>query len=462
MAIASGVEVGAAPRLFGTDGIRGRTGIFPVTTDGFYRLGYAFALYAARDSATPVVLVGRDTRLSGPELEDALTRGLQAGGARVQCIGVVPTSTVALLTVLMGYDGGAIVTASHNPASDNGLKFFDRSGAKVGIEAELAIEDFAFASSIDSRPAAFFEHAAAVPDLVEVYVDFLRSSAGAGASFAGLRLVIDASNGAAGRVARLPFEALGCRVELIGAAADGAHINDGVGALHPEAMASYVCATGADLGVAFDGDADRAVFADGSGQPIEGDLLLGALATDLLRTGQLRAGAVVGTVLSNRGLERYLSTLSVALLRAPVGDRNIFELMRTSGSNLGGEASGHYLLTDYLPVSDGLLSCIQVMAAMARAGKSLSVLCGSFEPTPQVAINLRLSRPLSDYDRESCRSVAASASKLLGKSGTAVVRPSGTEPLIRVLVDADDVTIARRVAENAAKDLQTLMEQPAK
>jgi phosphoglucosamine mutase len=380
---------------------------------------------------------------------------MQSGGATVVTIGVAPSAAVAYLTARLGLAGGAVITASHNPAEDNGVKFFSHDGAKLSVQDELRVESLAFEEGLSSPPISSEcgAPAAFLPGLQQNYLDFLRHTVPPGLCLRGTRILVDAANGAAGEVAAAAFEQVGAAVDVMAASPDGANINSSVGAVHPEEMARRTLRGGFDIGLALDGDGDRAVFADEKGRIVDGDQVLCALALDAESRQDLANSTVVGTVLSNRGLERRLVDSGIRLLRAAVGDRNILAMMRNSAAQLGGETSGHYLFGHMAPGSDGLLTGIQLLALLVRTGRPASDVLSAFSPTPQVSLNLPLSRPLSPSELTRCAETSAAANVELGGRGTVIVRPSGTEPLLRIMVDADVEEMANAIAARLASAL---------
>ncbi len=438
---------------FGTDGIRGRVGELPITADYVERLGLAFGhmLCERTGLVHPRLVLGRDTRESGPMLEAALTTGLLRAGVSVMRLGVVPSPAVAHLAARYGAQAGAVISASHNPACDNGIKFFDAQGRK------LSDEDQARVVQLLTQPRSAVEDIGRLdtaPRAVSDYVDFLLGTE-PGVSLAGQTLVVDAAHGAASACAREVFERLGARVHLMGAEPDGLNINDGVGALHPEGLARAVLQTGAHAGVALDGDADRLVMVDARGQVLDGDAILYVLTRDRLVRGPVPG--VAGTVTSNAGLEHALARLGVAFVRTKVGDCHVAQALDERGWTLGAETSGHVLDFSKLTTGDGLLAALGVLAAMTRAGSSLQVLTEGLELYPQHKVNVTLERDAprgAFWERDAGFKAALSrAEDVLRGCGRVLVRASGTEPLVRVMVEARDAELAREQAEQLAQAL---------
>jgi phosphoglucosamine mutase len=389
-------------------------------------------------------------------LESAFADGARSRGVQVTLIGVAPSSAVSYLTSSLGFDGGAMVTASHNPATDNGVKLFGADGVKLSEAQELTIEALAFA-----RPSGTNGHIRGgavlrAASLLDGYIDFLRTSLPTNGALRGSKLVIDCANGAASDVARRVCEPLGINLVGIEDAPNGSNINASCGAVYPERMAERTRSVGARLGLALDGDADRAVFADESGNVIQGDQVLYALAIQAKNTNSPGANQVVGTILTNRGLEKALAAKGIRLLRTAVGDRHILAEMRATGASLGGEASGHYLFRHALPVSDGFYTCLTLLGDLLRSPSSAAP---HFEPTHQVALNLPLERSLSYEQLAACERIAALAAAELGSSGRIVVRPSGTEPLLRIMVDADEPEAAYRASSSLRESLSMIFQR---
>ncbi len=437
---------------FGTDGIRGRFGEMPIVPSYVEHVGWALGRALAEQHAKPLVVIGRDTRASGVELEAALTQGLIRAGADVLLAGVLPTPAVAFLTQRQGAHAGAVISASHNPAHDNGVKLFDASGIKIpdSLQARLV--------QLLSTPAVTGEvlgSVKALPDGESAYVDFCVACE-PGLNLNGMKVVVDAAHGAASRTAEQTFRRLGAEVVVIGNQPDGQNINDGVGATHTEALQAAVVAHQADLGLALDGDADRLVLVDSMGGVLDGDVVLYLLAKDRLARGPLVG--VAGTVMSNMGLELSLKRLGVAMVRTKVGDRYLAQALDENQWELGAESSGHILDFAKLKTGDGTLAAVGVLAALHRAGKSLNQMLEGLEMFPQSLINVSLSKATLaqktwEHDAGFAQACAQVSADLEGQ-GRLLVRPSGTEPLVRVMVEARTPAQAQACAERVAQALR--------
>ena len=432
-----------ARRYFGTDGVRGRVGTHPMTAEFALRLAGAAARVLSPGGGK--VLVGKDTRLSGYMFESALEAGFVAAGVDVLLAGPLPTPGIAYLVQRLDCDFGAVISASHNPFDDNGIKFFDRSGAKLADDLEEAIE-----SHLD-KPALTLEsgalgRATRVDSERSLYQLFCRSTLPTGTTLAGMKLVIDCANGAAYKVGPGVLSDLGAEIIPIGCSPNGRNINDGCGSTNPGLLKLTVAGVRADAGIALDGDGDRVVMVDHLGRSLDGDQLLFVLARARLAAGELK-GPVVGTVMTNLGLEVALAELGIPFLRAAVGDRNVLQLLRTHGGSLGGESSGHLLCLDKTTTGDGLIVALQVLAVMKATGKTLAELAAGMRKFPQQMINVQVAR---GFDAAADRTVAAAIKNVeqeLGKRGRVVLRASGTEPVIRVMVEGED---AQAVGKHAA------------
>ena len=426
-------------RLFGTDGIRGEAGVPPLDAGTVSRLGAALgdSLRSAERPEPVRVVVGGDTRESTGSIVAALTGGLAATGSRVAYAGIVPTPAVAWLVTALDLDAGISVSASHNPWRDNGIKLFSPRGRKLPDAVEAAIE-----RRIDESAPAAPRAASPDPALARLYVHHLAGSLPH--RLDGLTVVVDAANGAAFEIAPAAFQAAGARVVALSASPDGRNINEGCGALHPDAMARAVVAHGADLGLALDGDADRIVLADGTGRLLDGDDVLYLWTHELIRESR-KPAAVVGTVMSNFGLERSLSALGVTLLRAPVGDRYVVELMEKSGAPLGGEPSGHLIRADLTTTGDGTLAGLHLAALVAASGRPLAAQ-PRFDHTPQVLKNVRVKERVPLADAPALGRAVAEAERRLDGAGRILVRYSGTEPLLRIMVEGSDADLVESLA----------------
>ncbi len=429
-------------RYFGTDGIRGRVNQAPMTAETAMRVGMAAGRLFRRGAHRHRVLIGKDTRLSGYMLESALTAGFTATGMDVILVGPMPTPAVAMLTRSMRCDIGVMISASHNPYQDNGLKLFGPEGFKLSDTREAEIERL-MEAGLESglAPPDEIGRARRLDDVEGRYIEYVKASLPAGFSLGGLKLVIDCANGAAYKVAPTVLWELGAEVIAIATEPDGRNINAECGSTHPETMARLVRENRADLGIALDGDADRVVLADERGELVDGDQLLALIAEHQQAEERLKGGAVVATVMSNLGLERHLERLGLALRRTRVGDRYVLEEMRASGCNIGGEQSGHIILSDVSTTGDGLVSALQALRAVRESERPASEELRRFTPLPQLLKNVRLpardSDPLSDEDVR--RAIAGIEARLAGR-GRLVIRKSGTEPVVRVMAEGEDHT----------------------
>ena len=424
-----------ARQFFGTDGIRGRVNQKPMTVETALRLSIAAARTFAPDGGREVI-VGRDTRRSGEMIEAALVAGLSSMGLTPVCVGVVPTPAVALLTRETGAAFGLMVTASHNKYQDNGLKLFSPEGVKFTDEVEEALETGMF-DAFEGSYAAPTDVAKPrqMDEGVRRYIERCLEAVEPEADFSKLKVVLDCANGAAYRAGPDALRRLGCDVTVMGVSPDGVNINAGVGSTDTKALMQAVTGNKADIGIAFDGDADRLIVIDELGEEVDGDQVMALIATELFHTGRLKGGGMVATVMSNMGLAEYLKGLGLTLARTKVGDRYVAEHMRAHGFNLGGEQSGHIILSDVSTTGDGLLAALQVLKVMARTGKKSSELGRVFEPAPQELVNIRYAGT-NPLETDRVKSAIARAEATMGEKGRLVVRKSGTEPLIRVMAEA--------------------------
>lgn len=439
-------------KYFGTDGIRGRVGQYPITPDFVLRLGYAAGRVLVRRGETgehrPGVLIGKDTRNSGYMLEAALEAGFSAAGVDVCLTGPLPTPGIAYLTRALRLQAGVVISASHNPYEDNGIKFFSADGKKLPDEVERAIE--AAIDEMDGKPMQTVSpkdlgRARRIDDAAGRYIEFCKSTVPASFDLRGLEIVVDCAHGAAYHIAAEVLHELGADVIAIGNTPDGENINAGVGALHPESLGRKVVEVGADLGIALDGDADRLVMVDAQGRAYDGDQVLYAIVRDRLRDGPV--SGVVGTLMSNMALERAMADAGVSFKRAKVGDRYVMEMLATEGWLYGGENSGHILALDRHTTGDGLVSALQVLVALRRSGGSLAELLGALRLYPQTMINVPVSAGFDWQQHASLKAAVAAAEERLGKRGRVLLRPSGTEPVLRVMVEAEEASISRSEAE---------------
>ncbi len=435
-------------RWFGTDGIRGRVGQGPISADFVLRLGNALGrVLAAQQPGRRSVVIGKDTRISGYMFEAALEAGLVAAGVDVQMLGPMPTPAVAFLTRTLGADAGIVISASHNPHHDNGIKFFSAEGEKLDDATELAIEaalDGEF-STVESERLG---KAVRGRDAVGRYIEFCKASVPRDFDLRGLKVVLDCAHGATYHIAPLLFSELGAQVTAIGAAPDGLNINAGVGSMHLDGLAARVRETGADLGIAFDGDGDRVLMVDDQGTPVDGDGLLYVLARDWQAGGRLR-GPVVGTLMTNYGLEQALAAAGIAFQRARVGDRYVHQALVEGDGVLGGEASGHLLCLDRASTGDGIVAALQVLDALRRSGQGLRQAVAGLAMLPQKTVNVRLEGASAKaiVEADGVRSALQAAQAAVQGRGRAFLRPSGTEPVVRVTVEADEAGLMQGTLE---------------
>ena len=432
-------------KLFGTDGVRGKANTYPMTADMALKIGAAAGRYFRNDGSNGHrVVIGKDTRLSGYMFESALTAGLTSTGMNVLLLGPVPTPAVGLLTTSMRADLGIMISASHNPHNDNGIKFFGPDGFKLSDEAESEIETL-IQGNIEPAQAQNIGRAKRIDDGRFRYAERIKSTFPAGMWLDGLKVVIDCANGAAHRVAPEVLWELGATVIPVGVSPDGFNINDGCGSTNTDAAAAKILEVGADLGICLDGDADRVMILDENGAVADGDQLMALFAGQWADQGRLNGGTLVATVMSNLGLERYMGSRGLRLERTNVGDRYVVEAMRANGWNLGGEQSGHIVMTDYATTGDGLLAGLQFLAAMIETGQPASALTSVFETVPQMLKNVRYAAGQDPLNAVSVRkSIADAEAKLVGK-GRLLIRKSGTEPLIRVMAECEDDVLLGQV-----------------
>jgi phosphoglucosamine mutase len=443
-------------RLFGTDGVRGVANIEPMTVETAVRLGRSAAHVFRRGTHRHRILIGKDTRLSGYMLENALVAGICSMGVDTLLVGPLPTPGIAFATRALRADAGIVISASHNPYMDNGIKFFNCDGFKLPDAIEEEIEDLTFTGRIDDvRPTAgAVGKAFRVDDVAGRYLEFLKGTLPRGFSLDGMRLVVDAAHGAAYSVGPGVFEELGAEVIPIGIEPSGTNINDGVGSLYPEVAAARVREVGADAGVCLDGDADRCLLIDGSGELVDGDHVLAICGRDRSQRGELPNDTVVATVMSNFGLDIALREVGVELVRTPVGDRYVAERMRADGLTLGGEQSGHTIFLDYNTTGDGLCTALQVLRVMRDQDRPLADLAAVMQPLPQTLKNVQIvdRRPIENLPDVS--SAIQEAEDVLGDRGRVLVRYSGTQPLVRVMVEGEDAA----QIESLARDIVTAFE----
>jgi phosphoglucosamine mutase len=445
-------------RYFGTDGIRGRANKFPMTAEIAMKVGMAAGLSFQRGNHRHRVVLGKDTRLSGYMIENAMVAGFCAAGMDVFLLGPVPTPAVAMLARSLRADIGVMISASHNPYYDNGIKLFGPDGYKLSDEIEMRIQamldqdiDLALAD------ADALGRAKRIDGVHDRYIEFAKRTLPRSMSLSGLRVVIDCANGAAYKVAPAALWELGAEVIAIHDSPNGFNINEDCGSTHPESLAKKVHEVRADIGIALDGDADRMIIVDENGTVVDGDQIMALVAESWNQNDRLVGGGIVATVMSNLGLERFLGDIGLQLHRTQVGDRYVVEHMRAHGLNIGGEQSGHIVLSDFSTTGDGLVSALQVLACIKRQNKPVSELCRKFEPVPQLLKNVRFSggKPL---EAAPVKAAIEDARNRLGQSGRLVIRPSGTEPLIRVMAEGDDPKLVETVVNDIVgviSDLKT-------
>ena len=432
-------------KYFGTDGIRGRVGEGPVSADFMLRLGRAAGRALAGPDGHATVVIGKDTRISGYMFEAALEAGLVAAGANVRMLGPMPTPAVAMLTRSLRADAGIVISASHNPHEDNGIKFFSAQGEKLADEVEAAIEE-ELERPFTTVSSEKLGKAQRIDDALTRYAEFCKASVPVSFSLRGLKLALDCAHGATYQVAPKVFSELGAAVTAIGAAPDGLNINHGVGSMHPEAIIAHVRETGADLGIAFDGDGDRVLMVDGNGRLLDGDALIWLLAEDWRASGRLR-GPVVGTLMSNYALEHALGERGIPFQRAAVGDRYVHRALVEGGGVLGGEASGHLLCLDSATTGDAIVAALQVLECLVRQKRSLADALSNYRPLPQKTVNVRVAPGVKPLDVASVQAARQEAESALEGRGRLVLRPSGTEPVVRVTVEAADAALMEQVLE---------------
>ena len=442
-------------KLFGTDGVRGRANTYPMTAEMALKLGAAAGRYFRREgSAGHRVVIGKDTRLSGYMLENALTAGLTSTGMNVLLLGPVPTPAVGFLTRSMRADLGVMISASHNPHQDNGIKFFGPDGFKLSDEAEAEIEAIV-AGEITPAEPALIGRARRIEDGRGRYQEFVKTTFPAGLRLDGLKVVIDCAHGAAYKAAPEVLWELGAEVIAVGVSPNGTNINDQVGSTHTQTAAQAVVAHGAHLGISLDGDADRVMILDETGRVADGDQIMALLASRWAEEGRLKGGTLVATVMSNLGLERFLTQRGLRLERTAVGDRYVVEAMRRGGWNLGGEQSGHIVMTDYATTGDGLIAGLQFLAEMARTALPASRLIDQFQTVPQLLQNIRYPAGSNPLDSAKVQATIATNEQRIAGKGRILIRKSGTEPLIRVMAECEDASLL----EDVVQDIVTAVQQ---
>lgn len=435
-------------KYFGTDGIRGRVGDFPITPEFMLKLGWAAGM-AFRKQGKCRILIGKDTRISGYMFESALEAGLSAAGADVMLLGPMPTPAIAYLTRTFHAEAGIVISASHNPHHDNGIKFFSGQGTKLLDEIELMIEELLDQpmTVVDSEQLGKVSR---IDDAAGRYIEFCKSSVPSSTDFAGLKVVVDCAHGAAYKVAPSVFRELGAQVTVLSAQPNGLNINDNCGSTHVEALQAEVLAQQADLGIAFDGDADRVLMVDHSGAVVDGDELLFIIARDLLERGKLQGG-VVGTLMSNLGLELALADLGIPFVRAKVGDRYVIAELLSRNWQLGGENSGHLVCFQHTTTGDAIIAALQVLMALKRREQTLGEARLGMQKCPQVLVNVRFAGGVDPLEHPAVQQASARVIEQMAGRGRVLLRKSGTEPLVRVMVEGDDEGQVRGYADELAK-----------
>lgn len=440
-------------KLFGTDGVRGKANLWPMTSEVALKLGRGLA-HLFKNHKHSKVVIGKDTRRSGYMLENALSSGVCSAGAEAILLGPLPTPAIAFITTAMRADAGAVISASHNPYYDNGIKFFDHTGFKLPDERELELE--AFLESDDFQKNSPINEqigrAHRVDDAPGRYIEHLKSTFPKSLKLDGLKIVIDCANGAAYKVSPTVFEELGAQVIRLGVNPNGFNINEQCGALHPDNMAAKVKETGADLGIALDGDADRVILSDEKGEIVDGDVLIAIAALDMKKRAQLKHDTVVATVMSNFGLERCLEEAGIRLIRAAVGDRYVMETMREHGFNLGGEQSGHIIFSDHATTGDGTLAALQILSIIKRTGSPLSKLKQVMTPIPQILLNLKVKEKKALETLPQLQKQIEMAQARLSGKGRVLLRYSGTENLLRIMAEAEDEKLLQEIIESLKEE----------
>jgi phosphoglucosamine mutase len=438
-------------KLFGTDGIRGTANTEPMTAETALRVAMAAGRWFTRGDHRHLVVIGKDTRLSNYMLEPAMTSGFASMGMDVVLVGPMPTPGVAMLTRSLRADAGVMLSASHNRFEDNGIKLFGPDGYKLSDDVEAEIEAMVFEGDMGAHLAAPAElgRVRRLDDAPGRYIEFVKYTFPRGLSLDGLKIVVDCANGAAYRIAPAVLHELGAEVIPIAVSPDGTNINSACGATAPDAMCQQVVAHGADIGIALDGDADRVIVADETGTVLDGDQLMALVASSWQQSKRLAGNEIVATVMSNLGLERYLQSLGLQLIRTKVGDRYVLEYMRAKGCNVGGEQSGHIILSDYATTGDGLIAGLQVLAALVESGKPLSEIGRIFTPFPQTLRNVRFDGGAPLEAEDVVKAIKAGEARL-GDDGRVLIRPSGTEPVIRVMAEGMDPSVVSAVVDEIA------------
>lgn len=443
-------------KLFGTDGIRGKVNKPPMTPENVLRIGMAVASVMRNEHGRNMVLIGKDTRLSGYMIESALTSGICAKGVNVTLVGPLPTPGIAFLTRALRLDAGIVLSASHNPYEDNGIKIFSADGYKLSDELEKEVEKRVADPKFPSRwlTGDRIGRAYRLDDASGRYIEYVKSTIPRGMDLEGIKAVVDTANGAAYKITPVLLRELGAEVIAINDTPTGININDQCGSLHLEGLIRVVKEQGAHIGIAHDGDADRTLFVDEKGSIVDGDKILGMCANEMKSDKSLKGGGVVATVMSNLGLEKYLSGIGLKLVRTDVGDRYVVEAMRKGGYNLGGEQSGHIVFSDYNTTGDGPITALQVLYLLRKKNRPFSELAGGIDLYPQVLINVAVAGKKDIRKIPEIAMAVKKADEALGNKGRILVRPSGTEPKIRVMVEAEEAGKANTIAEEVAQAIR--------
>ena len=437
-----------ARKLFGTDGIRGTANIDPMTAEVALKIGMAAGQIFTRGDHRHTVVIGKDTRLSGYMLEPALTAGFIGMGMDVIMVGPMPTPAIAMLTRSLRADLGVMISASHNAFEDNGIKLFGPDGYKLSDATEAQIEALvAEGSTRELAPVAELGRAKRLEDAEGRYIEFAKNTFPKGLRLDGLKIVIDCANGAAYKAAPAALWELGADVVRLGVSPDGFNINKDCGSTNTDLMRETVVMQGADLGIALDGDADRVIIADEQGNSVDGDQIMALVSEAWRRSARLLGGGIVSTVMSNLGLEKYLNSIGLSLVRTQVGDRHVVEHMRQNGFNVGGEQSGHIVLNDYNTTGDGLIAALEVLAVLVQSGKKASEVCRLFDPYPQLLRNVRFGGAMP-LDAKPVKEAVKDGEARLGDTGRLLIRASGTEPLIRVMAEGEDENLIAEIVDN--------------
>ncbi len=446
-------------KLFGTDGIRGRVNKYPMTPENVLKIGMAAARVLKKEQGRNTVIIGKDTRLSGYMIESALTSGICSMGMNVTLVGPIPTPGVAFLTRALRLDAGIVISASHNPYEDNGIKFFSSDGFKLPDGLEKRIEELVIDDGLgERRPlGSDIGKAYRLDDATGRYIEYIKSTIPKGMTLEGIRVVVDCANGAAYKTTPWVLRELGAEVIVINDKPDGININEGCGALHLEGLQNAVKQNRAHVGIAHDGDADRAMFCDEKGNIVDGDQIIGICSLELKNEGRLKGNSVVSTVMSNLGLEHYLLKKGIKFIRTKVGDRFVAEKMRAGGYNLGGEQSGHIIFSDYNTTGDGPITALQVLHLMKKQGRSLSRLVSGIKLYPQILMNVEVEKKREMKSIPEIDAAIKRAEKRLAEKGRILVRPSGTEPKIRVMVEGEDRHLVEKLAREVSRAIKDKM-----